>query len=145
MSKREQVLSAVFAMIGGAAPAGVVPVRNQEKPSRIGPNGAILMRDGDPGEPSDVDLSPLTYYYEHKVPLEVAFVPSGVQTKEQALDALLAPLGAAVSADRTLGGLCLFLEVEAPSISGLEATGAVTGLWADLAIIATYATNDPLN
>jgi hypothetical protein len=141
-SKREQVLEAVLALIVAAVPHATVK-RNAAKPSSIGPGGAVFMRDGDPGEP-DYDLSPITYYYTHKIPIEIAAFPSGVVSKEAAVDTLMAAIGTAIENDRTLGGLCLFLEPEAPASADIEATGAAAGLWADAAIIATYATSNPL-
>jgi hypothetical protein len=44
-----------------------------------------------------------------------------------------------------LGGLCDFIEPEAPSSDDLETTGAMSGRWADTAIIANYATPNPLS
>ncbi len=142
MSKRELVLKAVAALISAALPdAGFE--RNQAKADEVGPNGSIVMRDGDPGPP-EIDLSPLSYNYDHSIPLEIAVLPSDEQTNEQALDAMLSALGAAVAADRTLGGLCDFLDVEAPTTEELVVEGAPAGRWADLAIVASYATPNPL-
>lgn len=143
MSKREQVIEAVVALIDAALPAAKVE-RNAAKPERIPPGGLAIVRDGDPGEP-DVLLSPLTYLYTHRVPLEIAARESGPQSREQVLDAMLAAIGAAVATDRTLGGLCDFIEAEAPATADIEAAGALPGRWADAAIVATYGTPDPLN
>jgi hypothetical protein len=143
MSKREQVIEAVVALIDAALPAAKVE-RNAAKPERIPPGGLAIVRDGDPGEP-DVLLSPLTYLYTHRVPIEIAARESGPQSREQVLDAMLAAIGAAVAADRTLGGLCDFIEAEAPATADIEAAGALPGRWADAAIVATYGTSDPLN
>ncbi len=142
-SKREQVLDAVVALIDAALPAAKVE-RNAPKPERIPPGGLVIVRDGDPGEP-EVLLSPLMYLYTHRVPLEVAARESGAQSREQALDAMLVAIGAAVAADRTLGGLCEFLEAEAPATADIEAAGAQAVRWADAAIVASYGTPDPLN
>ena len=142
-SKREQVLDAVAALIDAALPAAKVE-RNAAKPERIPPGGLAIVRDGDPGEP-EVLLSPLTYLYTHRIPLEIAARESGSQSREQVLDAMLAAIGAAVAADRTLGGLCDFIEAEAPATADIEAAGALPGRWADAAIVAIYGTPDPLN
>lgn len=142
-SRREQVVTAVFALVASAVPSAEVK-RNLAKPERIPPGGLVIIRDGDPGDP-EVELSPLAYIYSHRIPLEIAVSDVPAETREQALDGLLAAIGAAISADRTLGGLCDFVETEAPSTDDLEATGALAGRWADLAIVATYATADPLN
>jgi hypothetical protein len=137
------VLAGVLALLRSALPSAEVR-RNLAKPERIPPGGLVIVRDGDPGEP-DVLLSPLTYLYTHRVPLEVAVRDSGSQSREQALDAMLAAIGAAVAADRTLGGLCDFVEVEAPATADIEASGTRPARWADAAIVASYGTPDPLN
>jgi hypothetical protein len=141
-SKREQVLEAIKALVASALPSAEVK-RNLDKPERIPPGGLVIIRDGDPGEP-EVLLSPLTYIYEHRVPIEIAAFASASLTREQALDQMLAIVGAAVAGDRTLGGLCEFLETEAPTSDDLETAGAISGRWADAAIIASYATANPL-
>lgn len=82
--------------------------------------------------------------YTHPIPVEIAILASGVLTPKQALDATLMEIGEAVEADRTLGGLCDFLEPEAPSTGDLEATATVGGRWADAVIVSTYATSNPL-
>lgn len=141
-SRREQVLDAIAALVASALPSAEVK-RNLDKPERIPPGGLIIIRDGDPGEP-EVLLSPLTYIYEHRVPIEAAAFASASLTREQVLDQMLVAIGAAVAADRTLGGLCDFLETEAPASDDLETAGAHSGRWAEAAILATYATPNPL-
>jgi hypothetical protein len=141
-SRREQVLDAIAALVATAVPAAEVK-RNLDKPERIPPGGLIIIRDGDPGDPA-ILLSPLTYIYAHRVPIALAAFASETLTREQALDQMLAAIGAAVAGDRTLGGLCDFIEPEAPASDDLETTGALSGRWADTAIIANYATPNPL-
>jgi hypothetical protein len=142
-SRREQVIEAVVALIAAALPGAEVK-RNLAKPERIPAGGLVIVRDGDPGEP-EVLLSPLTYVYAHRIPIEVAARESASQPREGALDAMLAAIGGAVEANRALGGLCDFIEVEAPATADIDATGAQTARWADAAIVASYGTHDPLN
>lgn len=142
MSKREQVLEALRALLTAALPAATVK-RNAAKPERIPDGGLVIIRDGDPGEP-EITLSPLTYIHAHRVPLEIAAFGSGLLTREQAVNQMLAAIAGAVAADRTLGGLCDFVETQAPLTDDLETTGALTGRWADAALMVTYSTSDPL-
>jgi hypothetical protein len=142
-SKRETVLAAVNALVAAALPGADIK-RNLAKAERIPPGGLVVIRDGDPGEP-EVSLSPLTYLYSHRIPLEIAAYESATLTREQVLDAMLGAIGAAVMANRTLGGLCDWIETQAPVTEDIEAPGALPGRFADLAILAVYATNDPLN
>lgn len=142
-SRREEVLEAVKGLIAAALPGAKVE-RNAAKPERIPSGGLVIIRDGDPGDP-EVTLSPLTYIYTHRIPIELAVLAAVPLTREQALDATLVAIGVAVAADRTLGGLCDFIEPEAPSTDDLEATGTIAGRWADAVVVAIYATANPLN
>lgn len=141
-SRREQVLDAIKALVVTALPSADV-ARNRDKPQSIAPGGTVIVRDGDPGDP-DVTLSPLTYLYDHAIPLEIGAYASEVKTASQVLDDMLGPIGAAVAADRTLGGLCDWLDVAAPVTDSLEAFGVEPGRWADVDIVATYGTTNPL-
>ena len=142
-SKRETVLVAVKALVAAALPGADVK-RNRSKAERIPPGGLVVIRDGDPGEP-EVSLSPLTYLYSHRIPLEIAAYENATLTREQVLEAMTGTIGAAVMANRTLGGLCDWIEAEAPVTDDIKALGALPGRFADLAILAVYATTDPLN
>jgi hypothetical protein len=142
-SKREQVLDAVKALVAAALPNADVK-RNLAKAERIPPGGLVIVRDGEPGEP-EVMLSPLLYIYTHRIPIEVAANETSSQPREQVLDEMLGAIGGAVAGDRTLGGLCDFIEAEAPVMDDVETAGARAGRWADVAIIAVYGTTDPLN
>jgi hypothetical protein len=142
-SKREQVLDAVRALVAAALPNADAK-RNLAKAERIPPGGLVIVRDGEPGEP-EVMLSPLTYIYTHRIPIEVAAYETASKPREEVLDEMLGAIGAAVAADRTLGGLCDFVEAEAPATDDVETAGARAGRWADAAIIAVYGTTDPLN
>jgi hypothetical protein len=142
-SKRETVLAAVRSLVAAALPGAEVK-RNLAKAERIPPGGLVVIRDGDPGEP-EVSLSPLTYLYSHRIPLEIAAYEGATLTREQVVDAMTGAIGAAVMVNRTLGGLCDWIEAEAPVTDDIEALGASPGRFADLAILVVYATIDPLN
>jgi hypothetical protein len=131
------------ALVTAALPFAKV-LRNADRPTSIPPGGLVIIRDGDPGDP-EVTLSPPTYIYDHRIGLEVAAYEAASQTREQVLDQLLGQIGDAVRADRFLGGLCDFLDVEAASTDDIEAPGALSGRWADTGIVASYGTADPLN
>ena len=142
-SKRETVLAAVKALVAAALPGAEVK-RNLAKAERIPPGGLVVIRDGDPGEP-EVSLSPLTYLYSHRIPLEIAAYETSSEAREHVLDGMLSAIGAVVASSRTLGSLCDFIEAEAPATEDVEAAGARAVRWADAVIVATYGTSDPLN
>ncbi len=59
-------------------------------------------------------------------------------------DALTASIGAALVADRTLGGLCDWVEAEAPEPVDLPIEGAAALKPAVITIVLQYSTSDPL-
>lgn len=142
-SKREQVIQAVVALVKSSLPQAS-HYRNEVKQRAIPPGGYVNIDDGDPGEP-EVTLNPATWIYEHHIPVEVAANRSRSETAETRLDILLQAIGVAVAADRTLGGLCDYLQVTAAETEPLTAEGAPVSRSALVGIVAVYGTTDPLN
>jgi hypothetical protein len=105
---RETILTALHARL---QPLAALVLRDEILPERIPPSGLIILRDGQPGEP-EVTLSPLRYHYQHRAELEVV-VQAGTG-RASAFDSLIAAIGEALEGDRTLGGLCDWVEPEAP-------------------------------
>ena len=137
-SKREAILAALQARLQTLA----TPVlRGDVLPERIPPTGLIILRDGNPGEP-EVTLSPLTYFYQHRAELEVV-IQAG-SGRDALFDALAGSIGAALAADRTLGGLCDWVEAEAPEPVDLPIEGAAALKAAAITLVLHYATADPL-
>ena len=135
---RETVLAALHARLQTiAAPS----LRGDVLPERIPATGLIILRDGNPGEP-EVTLSPLSYFYQHRAELEVV-IQAG-SGRDALFDALTADIGAALAADRTLGGLCDWVEAEAPEPVDLPIEGAAALKAAVITIVLHYATHDPL-
>lgn len=141
-SRREDVLDAVKAMITAALPGADV-TRNRAKSTKLTVGGMVVVRDGDPGEP-EVILSPLLYTYSHQVVLEFAAYESQSQTREQVLDGMMADVGRACELDRTLGGLCEWIEPGAPEPDDAETLGAEPIRWASIPLMAVYTTSNPL-
>lgn len=137
-SIRETVLAALHARLQALA----VPVlRGEVLPERISATGLIILRDGRPGEP-EVSLSPLTYFYEHRAELEV-LIQAGTGRDAQ-FDALTASIGTTLADDRTLGGLCDWVEAEAPEPVDLPIDGAASLKAAVIIVVLHYASPDPL-
>jgi hypothetical protein len=135
---RETILSALHAALQ-SQPAPML--RGEVLPERVSAAGLLILRDGDPGEPA-VTLSPLRYHYQHRVEVE-AVVQAG-SGRDAALDGLVMSVGTALSADRTLGGLCDWVEAEAPRSVDLAIEGAATLKAAVIPIVLHYATADAL-
>ena len=120
MTAREAILQALHALLQ-TQPSPVL--RGEVLPERVPTTGLLILRDGDPGEPA-VTLSPLAYHYQHRSELE-AIVQAGTG-RDAAFDLLAAGVGVVVSADRTLGGLCDWMEAEAPRPVDLPVEGAAS-------------------
>jgi hypothetical protein len=137
MYARETILQMLHAVLQTqAAPV----LRGEVLPERVPAAGLLILRDGDPGEPA-VTLSPLRYHYQHRAEIEA--VVQGVD-RDASLDALATGVGAVLSADRTLGGLCDWVEAEAPQPVDLAMEGAASLKAAVIPIVLHYSAADPL-
>ena len=135
---RETILTALHARLQTLA---ATVLRDEVLPERIPPAGLIILRDGQPGEP-EVTLSPLRYHYQHRTELEVIVQTPG--SRATAFDTLIAAIGTALAADRTLSGLCDWVEAEAPASVDLPVDGAVSLKAAVITVVLQYTTADPL-
>ena len=138
MTQRETILSALADLLRTIP--NVPVLRGEVLPERIPPAGLMILRDGEPGEP-EVTLSPLTYHYQHRAEIEA--VVQGAH-RDATFDALCASIGAVLAADRTLGGICDWVEAEAPQPVDLPVEGAASLKAAVIPVILYYSTTDPL-
>jgi len=135
---RETILAALHARL---QPLAALVLRDDILPERIPAAGLIILRDGQPGE-SEVTLSPLRYHYQHRAELEVVVqAPNG---RASVFDTLIAAIGIALEADRTLGGLCDWVEPEAPASVDLPIEGAAALKAAVITVVLHYTTTGPL-
>lgn len=137
-SIRETVLAALNARL---QPLAALVLRDEVLPERIPPAGLIILRDGQPGEP-EVTLSPLRYHFQHRAELEVV-VQAGAG-RASVFETLIASIGVALEADRTLGGLCDWVEPEAPASVDLPIEGAAALKAAVITVVLHYTTTGPL-
>lgn len=134
----ETVLAALHTRLQSLA---ALTLRDEVLPERIPAEGLIILRDGQPGEP-EVTLSPLRYHYQHRAELEVV-VQAGTG-RATAFGSLIAAIAEALEADRTLGGLCDWVEPEAPASVDLPIEGAAALKAAVITVILHYSTTGPL-
>ena len=134
---RETILAALHARLL-ALPA--TALRGDMLPERVPAEGLLILRDGEPGEP-EVTLSPLAYHFQHRAEIEA--VVQGA-SRDADFDALIASIGAVIAADRTLGGLCDWVEAEAPRPVDLPIEGAASLKAAVVPVVLHYTTADPL-
>ena len=135
---RETILAALLARLQSLA---ATALRDEVLPERIPPAGLIILRDGQPGEP-EVTLSPLRYHFQHRAELEV--IVQAANDRATVFDTLIAAIGTALATDRTLGGLCDWVEAEAPASVDLPVEGAVALKAAVITVVLHYTIADPL-
>ena len=140
-SPRETILQALLAALE-TVPAATV-LREEVLPERLPFAGLVILRDGDPGTP-EVTLSPLQYHYDHRAEIEVIVQAKTPAARANTFDTLLQAIGTALAADRTLGGLCNWLEAQAPQPVDMPVEGAAALKAAIIPVILTYSTTDPL-
>ncbi len=134
---RETILAALQARL---QPLASLVLRGDALPKRVPANGLLILRDGEPGE-REVTLSPLAYHYRHRAEIEAVFQGAD---RDAAIDTLTASIGTAAIADRTLGGLCDWVEAEAPRPVDLPVEGAASLKAAVIPVVLHYSTADPL-
>jgi len=139
-SPRETILAALHARLSMMSASAL---RGEVLPERVPAAGLLILRDGDPGEP-EVTLSPVRYHYQHRAEVEAIVQAGTAAERDGALDALLAAVGTAIAADRTLGGLCDWIEASAPSPVDLPVEGAAALKAAIVPVTLIYSTADPL-
>ena len=135
---RETILTALADLLRTVPHVPVL--RGEVLPERVPAAGLLILRDGEPGDP-EITLSPLAYHYQHRAEIEA--VVQG-DDRDATFAVLCASIGAAISADRTLGGLCDWVEAEAPRPVDLAVEGAASLKAAVIPVVLHYATSDPL-
>ena len=137
-SKREEVLQALLAQLQ-TVPLGKVE-RNRLRPERIPPEGLIILRDGEIGEP-EVLLSPLSYIWTHAARVEVF---SASVDPDAHLDTLLTSIATVLGVDPALGGEIDQMEIGAPDFDGAAPEGGPDVKAAIVPIRLVYETSNPL-
>jgi len=137
-SKREEVLQALLAQLQ-TVPLGKVE-RNRLRPERIPPEGLIILRDGEIGEP-EVLLSPLSYIWTHAARVEVF---SASVDPDAHLDTLLTSIATVLGVDPALGGEIDQMEIGAPDFDGAAPEGGPDVKAAIVPIRLVYETSNSL-
>ena len=137
-SKREEVLLALLSQLRTTPLVKVE--RNRTRPERVPPEGLLILRDGDLGEP-EVLLSPLIYVWTHSARVEVY---SSSADPDAHMDALLISLGEALNADPSLGGLVDLMDIGAPDFDSAAPEGGPDIKAAVVSVRLTYETSHPL-
>ena len=145
MSKSYDVDKAVADLIKRAVPDYLIVTLDDDgadRPRRIDPRGTVWLRDGELGEP-DIDLSPATYHYTHRIPVEIAAYTSS-EPSRFVLDRMAAMIAAPIKADRFLGGMVSYIDFTALDLVNINVLGGQTQKGGMFDIVAQYSTDTPL-
>ena len=93
MSKREQILSALFERLKSL---DITVKRNELAPQAIPKNGILILRDGKQGDP-EVILSPPMCIFHHEAELEVIVQDAKSEVRDKKLDEILVKVGTLLS------------------------------------------------
>lgn len=149
MSKRVAVLTAIRDLLStnlSSFQVEMIGLDGSEAPAtRPQLEGRLLISSGNPGDPT-VDLSPLTYNYDHAIDFALIVFRKRGLADEVELQRYLTLISEIIGNDPTIGGLCDWCEFTAPTTE-TEATdgGKVIGRSAEFELIASYSTPHPLN
>lgn len=141
MSRREQVLNALFARLS-ALPAVEVK-RNAVLPVKIPDNGLVVLRDGDIGEP-DILLSPACYLFQHRAEIEVLIQQVEDSDNDAKLDNILEAIGLILKVDVTLSGLIDYMHADPPEFIEQPVDGGLTIKGAVVPIVLEYVSDSNL-
>jgi hypothetical protein len=126
MSVRETAIAALHSRLvtslGARNPVPVV-LRGETIPQRIPPGGLVVVREGETVEETPI-LSPLAWQVEHRAEVEITVAGTTPAARNTLLDALLVDVGAAISANRTLGGAVEWAQPGSASFEDVEFEGA---------------------
>ena len=148
MGVREAALTALQEAIEGLSEAQVavpphVAARNSDEPEEVPAGGLVILRDGDPGEPT-ILLSPTTYCYEHHAELEVWVQGGTAAARDALLDQVLGLIPDLIAADPTLGTAVDYTELREPDLESERFPGAANLKVARVPVILSYDTASPL-
>lgn len=136
-SKGETALQALHAALQAA---GLTVERNSPAPEEAQDGVVIILHDGDPGAP-EITMSPLAYQFDHVADLDVIVFGD---ERDETFDLIRGKVAGALTADRSLGGVCDWAEARAPQLSDLYTQGGWPAKAATIQIVLTYVTADPL-
>lgn len=141
MPTRQETILTTLADLLRAIP-NVPVLRGGVLPERIPSAGLMILRDGSPGE-SSVTLSPLTYHFQHRAELEI--IVQSVTDRDTLFDNLIAQIGAVITADRTLCGLCDWIEPAAAEPVDLPVEGGIALKAGVVPVTLHYSATGPLS
>ena len=133
MSKREQILSALFERLKSLD----ITIKAIPK------NGILILRDGKQGDP-EVILSPPMCIFHHEAELEVIVQDAKSEVRDKKLDEILVKVGTLLCCEDKLNGLTDYIYPKQPEILEEYIEGAPNIKAAIIPIILEYTTTSAL-
>ena len=141
-SKKEQVLEYLKGLLATAlAPTEVK--RNVETPEAIKPDGLIIIRDGEPGEPEQFLGGFSMCIYTHRIEVEIYCQKN--TGLDNSYDQIVQKIGAALESNPYFGGLITGKSYGQPAPSNELIDGAADIKTAVLDLFVEYDTPSPLS
>ena len=113
MSTTEAILDAVYSALEAQ---GLPLERNAASPVEVGPDGLVIFRDGDPGEPERLLGGFEESYYTHVPEIELYVQKLDGENRDTVFENLVSGVKAALFADKTFGGLIYGFTVSRPEV-----------------------------
>lgn len=137
----EERLTALETLFGTIP--GIRISRNKAQADAVHPGGELILWDGSGEQAEYVIGAPQPYLWAWSAKLQVMVEAKTTADRDSAFDTLCGAIGDKVIADRTLGGLCDWVEAAAPEITELIVEGAPAFKGGEIAITFTYASANP--
>ncbi len=141
-SKRENVASAVLALLTTALPSAVVE-RESDGQDSVPTGGHVVLRDRGSPEPERT-IGVVTYWHLHNFDVEVYAAATGVADRFQVLDGMLLAIDAALAADTTIGDVVHACDWVVEQMEDVTDDGADTVRAALIKLTCEYQTATPL-
>lgn len=145
MSVRENAMDALQALleIVAAGSSAKVLERNSELSTRVPSYAAMVLRDGEPGEPEITIGAPAHYLWEHDCTVEILMQGHDAGSRQSMALALVDDIAAALLADPSLDGRLAHVRCKAPSLDHEAIDGGPGTITVTLPIMLQYTSTSP--
>lgn len=141
-SQAEKILDKLKALIDAASTAKIE--RNSAVPEKIPPNGLIIIRDGNPGDPEYVLGGFSNVYYSHNIEIEIYIQDGAPAQRDRKFDELMQTVGTVLENNPTLDGLVAGLTYARPDTHTQPIDGGPAIKAGVIMLMAEYETPTPL-
>lgn len=138
----DSVIAEALARLTAALPSALV-VKDDDWPRRPPVDGWVNLHEGDMDGGPDIDLSPVRYNWVWPIDVEVVACPANPTMRHEALADLITAVSGVVEADRFLGGLVTYLDLEPGNTEDIQIESGAQGRGGRLTLLAQFSTTSP--